>query len=124
MSQNKVYSCPDLEELISFSKEKIFLEPIDQYFEGESNSEENNQEGEIYLKKLDDELSKCLLLDNNDDMSTSMESEDINSQKITVKKIKLSDILYIDKENINKIRNDVMNKYYWIIQNKNHIEQK
>ena len=122
MAQNKVYCCPDLEELISFSKEKIFLEPIDQYFEEESNSEENNQEGEIYLKKLDDELSKCLLLDNNDDISTSMESEDINSQKIAVKKIKLSDILYIDKENINKIRNDVMNKYYLIIQNKNHIE--
>ena len=126
MAQNKVYSCSNLEELISFSKEKIFLEPIDQYFEEESNSEDNNQEGEIYLKKLDDELSKCLLLDNNDDISTSMESDDLNSKKSSqaVKKIKLSDILYIDKESINKTRNDIMNKYYWIIQNKNHTEQK
>ena len=113
---------PSLEELISFSKEKIFLEPIDQYFEEESNNEDNIQDGEVYLKQLDDEFSKNLLLDNNEDISTSMESEELNNSSNKTshnpKIIKLSDFLYINKEEINKTRNDIINRYYWIIQNK------
>ena len=84
---------PSLEELISFSKEKIFLEPIDQYFEEESNNEDNAQEGEVYLQKMDDELSKVLLLNDNDEISTSMDSEDnnnlLNKTSNIVKKIKM-----------------------------------
>ena len=108
-------------------EEKIFLEPIDQYFEEESNNEENIQEGEADLKKLDDELSKCLLLDNNEEISTSMESEEVNNNanKTQPKEriIKISDYLDLSPENIAKFRNNIINKYYWIIQNKNQRDQ-
>ena len=114
---------PSLDELISLSKEKIFLEPIDQYFEDESNNEENLTEGEVYLQKMDDELSKALLLNDNDDISTSMESEDntniLNKSSESVKKMKVSDFIIINKEKIDKTRKDIINDYYWIIQNMN-----
>ena len=118
---------PSLDELISLSKEKIFLEPIDQYFEDESNNEENLTEGEVYLQKMDDELSKALLLNDNDDISTSMESEDntniSNKSSESVKKMKVSDFIIINKEKIEKTRKDIINDYYWIIQNMNQKEQ-
>ena len=118
---------PSLEELISLSKEKIFLEPIDQYFEDESNNEENTQEEEVYLQKMDDELSKALLLNDNDDISTSMESEDniniSNKSSEVVKKFKVTDFIIINQEKIDKTRNDIINQYYWIIQNMNQKEQ-
>ena len=118
---------PSLDELISLSKEKIFLEPIDQYFEDESNNEENLTEGEVYLQKMDDELSKALLLNDNDDISTSMESEDNininNKSSESVKKMKVSDFIIINKEKIDKTRKDIINDYYWIIQNMNQKEQ-
>ena len=118
---------PSLEELISLSKEKIFLEPIDQYFEEESNNEDNAQEGEVYLKKMDDELSKVLLLNDNDEISTSMDSEDninlLNKTSQIIKKLKPSDFLIINQEKIEKTRNEIISDYYWIIQNMNHKEQ-
>ena len=118
---------PSLDELISLSKEKIFLEPIDQYFEDESNNEENLTEGEVYLQKMDDELSKALLLNDNDDISTSMESEDniniSNKSSESDKKMKVSDFIIINKEKIDKTRKDIINDYYWIIQNMNQKEQ-
>ena len=118
---------PSLDELISLSKEKIFLEPIDQYFEDESNNEENLTEGEVYLQKMDDELSKALLLNDNDDISTSMESEDnsniSNKSSESVKKMKVSDFIIINKEKIDKTRKDIINDYYWIIQNMNQKKQ-
>ena len=118
---------PSLDELISLSKEKIFLEPIDQYFEDESNNEENLTEGEVYLQKMDDELSKALLLNDNDDISTSMESEDntniSNKSSESIKKMKVSDFIIINKEKIDKTRKDIINDYYWIIQNMNQKEQ-
>ena len=127
MIQKKSPDYPSLEELISSTKEKIFLEPIDQYFEEESNNIENNQDEEVDFTKLDDEFSKCLLLDNNEDISTSVESDEfINSANKTLAKgkiFKFTDILILNKENINKTRNEIMNKYYWIIQNKNQASQ-
>ena len=127
MIQKKSPDYPSLEELISSTKEKIFLEPIDQYFEEESNNIENNQDEEVDFTKLDDEFSKCLLLDNNEDISTSVESDEfINSTNKTLAKgkiFKFTDILILNKENINKTRNEIMNKYYWIIQNKNQASQ-
>ena len=118
---------PSLDELISLSKEKIFLEPIDQYFEEESNNEENLQDEEIYLQKMDDELSKVLLLNDYDDISTSMESEDnintSNKSSEAGKKFKISDFIIINQEKIDKTRNDIINHYYWIIQNMNQKEQ-
>ena len=92
---------PSVEEFMSFSEEKIFLEPIDQYFEEESNNEENIQEGEVDLKKLDEELSKCLLLDNNEEISTSMESEEINNHE-TEEKLEKNARAFIQKINKNK----------------------
>ena len=92
ISPKTAFKYPSLEELISLSKEKIFLEPIDQYFE-ESNDIEDipNTENEPELKKLDDELSKCLFLDENDEASTSIESEDNSNKNIKNKKIKICD---------------------------------
>ena len=125
--QKKSPDYPSLEELISSTKEKIFLEPIDQYFEEESNNIENNQDEEVDFTKLDDEFSKCLLLDNNEDISTSVESDELtNSTNKTLAKgkiFKFTDILILNKENINKTRNEIMNKYYWTIQNKNQASQ-
>ena len=127
MIQKKSPDYPSLEELISSTKEKIFLEPIDQYCEEESNNIENNQDEEVDFTKLDDEFSKCLLLDNNEDISTSVESDELtNSTNKTLAKgkiFKFTDILILNKENINKTRNEIMNKYYWIIQNKNQASQ-
>ena len=127
MIQKKSPDYPSLEELISSTKEKIFLEPIDQYFEEESNNIENNQDEEVDFTKLDDEFSKCLLLDNNEDISTSVESDELtNSTNKTLAKgkiFKFTDILILNKENIDKTRNEIMNKYYWIIQNKNQASQ-
>ena len=113
---------PSLEELISLSKEKIFLEPIDQFFEESNNIEDiPNTENEPELKKLDDELSKCLFSDDNEEISTSMESEDNNNKNIkNIKKLKLSDYFVLTEDNINKVKNDVLNKYYWMIQNNNN----
>ena len=72
-------------------------------------------------------LVKCLFLDNNEDISTSVESDELtNSTNKTLAKgkiFKFTDILIINKENINKTRNEIMNKYYWIIQNKNQASQ-
>ena len=112
---------------MSFSKEKIFLEPIDQYFEEESNNNEEIQEGEVDLKKLDDELSKCLPLDTNEEISTSMESDEmlntVNKLASKVRIIKVNDFLKISQDNINRTKNDIINKYYWIIQNRNQGDQ-
>ena len=118
---------PCIEEFMSFSKEKIFLEPIDQYFEEESNNKEEIQEGEVDLKKLDDELSKCLPLDTNEEISTSMESDEmlnsVNKLASKVRIIKVNDFLKISQDNINRTKNDIINKYYWIIQNRNQGDQ-
>ena len=76
-------------------------------------------ENEPELKKLDDELSKCLFLDENDEASTSIESEDNSNKNIKNKKIKICDYLYLTEDRINKVKNDIFNKYYWIIQNQN-----
>ena len=67
-------------------------------------------------------MSKCLFLDENDEASTSIESED-NSNKniknIKNKKIKICEYLYLTEDRINKVKNDIFNEYYWIIQNQN-----
>ena len=51
-----------------------------------------------------------------------MESEELNNSRIktsqNARTIKLTDFLYIDKEEVNKTRNDIINRYYWIIQNR------
>ena len=51
-----------------------------------------------------------------------MESEELNNSNNktsqNARTIKLTDFLYIDKEEINKTRNDIINRYYWIIQNR------
>ena len=48
-----------------------------------------------------------------------MESEDNNNKIIkSNKKIKLSDYLILTEDSINKAKNDVFNKYYWMIQSK------
>ena len=64
-------------------------------------------------------MSKCLFLDENDEASTSIESEDNSNKNIKNKKIKICDYLYLTEDRINKVKNDIFNKYYWIIQNQN-----
>jgi hypothetical protein len=76
---------------------------------------------------MDDELSKVLLLNDYDDISTSMESEDnintSNKSSEVGKKFKISDFIIINQEKIDKTRNDIINHYYWIIQNMNNKDQ-
>ena len=64
-------------------------------------------------------MSKCLFLDENDEASTSIESEDNSNKNIKNKKIKICDFLYLTEDRINKVKNDIFNEYYWIIQNQN-----
>ncbi len=64
-------------------------------------------------------MSKCLFLDENDEASTSIESEDNSNKNIKNKKIKICDYLYLTEDRINKVKNDIFNEYYWIIQNQN-----
>ena len=64
-------------------------------------------------------MSKCLFLDENDEASTSIESEDNSNKNIKNKKIKICDYLYLTEDRIKKVKNDIFNKYYWIIQNQN-----
>ena len=64
-------------------------------------------------------MSKCLFLDDNDEASTSIESEDNSNKNIKNKKIKICDYLYLTEDRINKVKNDIFNEYYWIIQNQN-----
>ena len=64
-------------------------------------------------------MSKCLFLDENDEASTSIESEDNSNKNIKNKKIKICDYLYLTEDRINKVKDDIFNKYYWIIQNQN-----
>ena len=64
-------------------------------------------------------MSKCLFSDDNDEASTSIESEDNSNKNIKNKKIKICDYLYLTEDRINKVKNDIFNEYYWIIQNQN-----
>ena len=105
--------------MLSRSEEKIFLEPIDQYFEEEFNLNNfkfekiDNKYKEEDMKKLDKELIKSLNLLEDNDNSTEMDSEESLIDKN--KKLLLSNYIYINKENIEKAIINTKNKYIWLI---------
>ena len=61
---------------------------------------------------MDDELSKCLPLDTNEEISTSMESDEmlnsVNKLASKVRIIKVNDFLKISQDNINRTKNDII----------------
>ena len=110
------------------SKEKIFLEPIDKYFEDES--EFNNclkidkidfDEKDIDFQKLDEELCQSLNLLDENEYSTEVESEEcLSSLKPAVakrKKLLLKDFLNINKESLIRAKVNTINKYISLAQN-------
>ena len=119
-----------MEELFSHSKEKIFLEPIDKYFEEKNDNnyykleKNDSNDKDLDFQKLDDELCQSLnLLDENDN-SSEFESEELTySQKPVLKKNKkllINNFLIINNENINKAKINTVKKYYWLA-NKNSL---
>ena len=119
-----------MEELFSHSKEKIFLEPIDKYFEEKNDNnyykleKNDSNDKDLDFQKLDDELCQSLnLLDENDN-SSEFESEELAySQKPVLKKNKkllINNFLIINNENINKAKINTVKKYYWLA-NKNSL---
>ena len=119
-----------MEELFSHSKEKIFLEPIDKYFEERKDNnyykleKNDSNDKDLDFQKLDDELCQSLnLLDENDN-SSEFESEELTySQKPVLKKNKkllINNFLIINNENINKAKINTVKKYYWLA-NKNSL---
>ena len=119
-----------MEELFSHSKEKIFLEPIDKYFEEKNDNnyykleKNDSNDKDLDFQKLDYELCQSLnLLDENDN-SSEFESEELTySQKPVLKKNKkllINNFLIINNENINKAKINTVKKYYWLA-NKNSL---
>ena len=110
------------------SKEKIFLEPIDKYFEDESEFNDSLKidkidfdEKDLDFQKLDEELCQSLNLLDENEYSTEVESEECLSSLKPVatkrKKILLKDFLNINKENIIRAKMYTVNKYISLAQN-------
>jgi hypothetical protein len=110
------------------SKEKIFLEPIDKYFEDESEFNDSLKidkidfdEKDLDFQKLDEELCQSLNLLDENEYSTEVESEECLSSLKPVaakrKKLLLKDILNINKENIIRAKMNTINKYISLAQN-------
>ena len=111
------------------SKEKIFLEPIDKYFEDESEFSKNlnidkidSDKKDLDFQKLDEELCQSLNLLDENEYSTEVESEECLSSLKPVaskrNKILLKDFLIINKENIIRAKMNTINKYISLAQNK------
>ena len=120
-------------EMLLNSQEKIFLEAVDQYFEEESiNSfsedknedttienllqqytEENEKYKDSNIEIMNFKFYETLNIDNLErkDLSTDVESDDsmINGDKI---KIKVSDVLIVNKEKINELKNKLFEEFF------------
>ena len=116
--KNKVTNSSSLEEIFSKYKEKIFIEPIDRYFEEESDKSYDIEEN---FKKFDELYLSLHLFDDNDN-STEIDSEEsiptIKPDNKKFKKLLINDILYVNKDNINQTKINVINKYYWLLKKK------
>ena len=124
--KNKVINSSSLEEIFSKYKEKIFIEPIDRYCEEESDKNYDSEINESYDIEEDfnkfDELYLSLHLFDDNDISTEIDSEEsiptIKPVNKKFKKLLINDILYVNKDNINQTKINVINKYYWLLKKK------
>ena len=120
-------------EMLLNSQEKIFLEAVDQFFEEESlnsfsedkiddtsienllqhNTEETEKEKESNIEMMNIKFYETLNIGNLErkDLSTDVESDDsiINGEK---NKIKVSDILIINEDSINELKNKLFEELY------------
>lgn len=120
-------------EMLLHSQEKIFLEAVDQFFEEESlnsfsedkiddisienllqhNTEETEKEKESNIEMMNIKFYETLNIGNLErkDLSTDVESDDsiINGEK---NKIKVSDIIIINEESINELKNKLFEELY------------
>ena len=117
-------------ELLSNCDEKIFLEAIDQRYNIEKYNKEkiedikelNNLEEN--LKKLNLNFCKSLdHLDNEIDISTEEESDNLSSYSNCHKKyVSMNDILKVDKVKINELKQNMLNIYKYQIEFTNQVK--
>ena len=115
---------PMFAEMLSNSNETIFIEAIDQYFEEESSDcmcqSDDIGDLDFNIEKMNDKF--CDSLDEGDnstksnikDTSTDLDSDEASFQYnlfVPKKKLFISDYLFINQANINKIKNKVLAEY-------------
>ena len=123
---------PLFAEMLSNSKETIFLEAIDQFFEEESSDctyqSDDFGDFDFNIEKMNDKF--CDSLDEGEnstksnikDISTELDSDEGSFQYslfVPKKKLFISDYLFINQTNINKIKNKVLAEYLPLILQKN-----
>ena len=117
-------------ELLSNYDDKIFLEAIDQRYNIEKSNKEKIEDNkelnnlEENLKKLNLNFCKSLdHLDNEIDISTEEESDNLSSSSNYQKKyFSMNDILKVDKVKINELKQNMLNIYKYQIEFTNQVK--
>ena len=113
-------------EMLLNSKEKIFLEAIDQLFEHEDNDSmfDSNEiaDFDFKMEKMNDKFCDSLIEDMNSSTnitSTELDYSDDTSYQSNIfapkKKLFISDYVIINQANVNKIKNEILADYYALI---------
>ena len=120
---------PMFAEMLSNSNETIFIEAIDQYFEEESSDSmcqsDDFTDFDFKIEKMNDKFCDSLDEENKSnikDTSTELDSDEASFQYslfVPKKKLFISDYLFINQTNINKIKNKVLAEYLPLILQKN-----
>ena len=108
------------------SKEKIFIEAIDQLFEHEDNDSmfDSNEiaDFDFKMEKMNDKFCDSLIEDMNSSTnitSTELDYSDDTSYQSNIfvpkKKLFISDYVIINQVNVNKIKNEILADYYALI---------
>ena len=118
-------------EMLPNSKETIFIEAIDQFFEEESYDctcqSDDFGDFDFNIEKMNDKF--CDSLDEGEnstksnikDMSTELDSDEGSFQYslfVPKQKLFISDYLFINQTNINKIKQKVLAEYLALIRQK------
>ena len=122
---------PMFAEMLPNSKETIFIEAIDQFFEEESYDctcqSDDFGDFDFNIEKMNDKF--CDSLDEGEnstksnikDMSTELDSDEGSFQYslfVPKQKLFISDYLFINQTNINKIKQKVLAEYLALIRQK------
>ena len=120
---------PMFAEMLPNSNETIFIEAIDQYFEEESSDSmcqsDDFTDFDFKIEKMNDKFCDSLDEENKSnikDTSTELDSDEASFQYslfVPKKKLFISDYLFINQTNINKIKNKVLAEYLPLILQKN-----
>ena len=120
---------PMFAEMLSNSNETIFIEAIDQYFEEESSDSmcqsDDFTDFDFKIEKMNDKFCDSLDEENKSnikDTSTELDSDEASFQYslfVPKKKLFISDYLFINQANINKIKQKVLAEYLALIRQMN-----